>query len=86
MPRSIRFLLLPLAAASVLAGCKENPQPDPTTSPASPIGDTQLRDTIQRPLNRAKSVEGMIMKSHDQQDQQLQKDEGASSDASSPSD
>jgi hypothetical protein len=85
MSRSIRILLLPLAAASLLAACKETPQPDPPASPASPVGDTQLRDTIQRPIDRAKSVEGIIMKSHDRQDQQLQNDEGASSSASSPS-
>jgi hypothetical protein len=84
MSRSIRILLLPLAAASLLAACKENPQPDQPASPASPVGDTQLRDAIQSPINRAKGVEGIIMKSHDRQDKQLQGDEGASSGASSP--
>ncbi len=90
---SMRFALLPLLAralcavpaltvAATLAGCSS--QPPPQSADASPpTSATQLRDTIQAPINKAKGVEGIIMKSHDRQDQQLQKeDNGEASQAS----
>ena len=86
MLRSIRILSLSLGAAVSLVACSEAPPPPEAPKPPdAPTADTQLRDTIQKPIDRAKSVEGIIMKSHDRQDKQLQSDEGASSSASPPS-
>jgi hypothetical protein len=84
MPRRPLLFVLPFATALLLAACKENPAPDPEKSPASPVGNTELRDTIQRPIDKAKSVEGIIQKSHDKQDQQLQKEENGEGSASQP--
>ena len=79
----LSLLLLILAAGALLAGCREDPKPDPARKPDAPVGDTQLRDTIHKPIDRAKSVEGIIMKSKDNQDQQLQDAEGAQASPSS---
>ena len=75
MLRAMILILLTLATAGLLTGCKEDPRPDPDKKPDSPVGDTQLRDTIQRPINRAKGVEKTIQDAKDRQDQQLQNEE-----------
>ena len=79
--RPLSYVML-FAAALLLASCKENPAPDQPKSPASPVGDTALRDTIQRPINKAKGVEDIVQKAHDRQDQQLQSAEGDASNSS----
>ena len=74
--------LPPLLATALLAACSSSPPPP--ASPASPPVDpqaTMLRDTIQKPIDKAKGVEGIINKSKVNQDQQLQSAEG---DAASP--
>jgi hypothetical protein len=84
MPRRLPLFVsvAVFAAALSLASCKENPAPDQPTSPSSPVGATELRDTIQKPIDKAKGVEAIIQKSHDKQDQQMQSQEGDS--AASP--
>ncbi len=72
MPRSLRLFLLPLAAAALLVACNDDPKPDQPKKPDSPVGDTQLRDTIQKPIERAKGVEKTIQDSKDKQDKQLE--------------
>ena len=84
MSRAIHLMLLTLATAGLLTGCKEDPKPDPARTPGSPVGDTQLRDTIQRPIDRAKGVEKTIQDAKDKQDQQLQSEEGGSASPASP--
>ncbi|HEY2347201.1 MAG TPA: hypothetical protein VGH80_15220 [Xanthomonadaceae bacterium] len=79
MPRPFR--LLPLLAVSLLAACGSSPPP-PQTAAAS--GATDLRDTIQKPINKAKGVEDIIQKSHDNRDSQLQDAEGGSASPASP--
>jgi hypothetical protein len=82
MPRHVR--LLPLIAAALLVACAAAPPPVASASPDAPQANTQLRDTIQSPIQRAKAVEGIIQKSHDRQDRQMQGDEGGSASTSSP--
>ncbi|MEO8743109.1 MAG: hypothetical protein ABI365_07960 [Lysobacteraceae bacterium] len=72
MTKLVRRLYLPLLTAALLAGCHDNPAPTPDKQPASPVGNTQLRDTIQKPINKAKSVEGTIEEAKEKQDKQLQ--------------
>ena len=77
MPRSIRYL--PLIAVALLAGCSSAPPPV-ASDKADAQQATELRDTIQKPINRAKGVEDVVLKTHDKQDSQLQ--DAESSDAS----
>ncbi len=72
MNRPIRTALLALAATVALAGCKEDPKPDPPKQPDVPVGHTELRDAIQRPIDRAKGVEKTIQDAKDKQDKQLE--------------
>ena len=67
-----RPILLALAAAACLAACKEDPKPDKDHKPDGPVGSTQLRDTIQKPIQRAKAVEKTIQDAKDKQDKDLQ--------------
>ncbi len=78
MLRPMHLILLTLAIAGLLTGCKEDPKPDPARKPDAPVGDTQLRDTIQRPIDRANGVEKTIQDAKDKEDQQLQNEEGGS--------
>ncbi len=82
--RSMRLLLLPLATIALLAGCRDDPVPDKSKKPDSPVGDTQLRDTIQRPIQRAKGVEQTIQAAKDKDDSRLQEEENGNPNTSPP--
>jgi hypothetical protein len=74
MSRSIHPL--PLLAVALLAGCSSAPPPA-ASDKADAQQATELRDTIQKPINRAKGVEDIVLKTHDKQDSQLQDAEGS---------
>jgi PBP1b-binding outer membrane lipoprotein LpoB len=71
--RIASFLLLACAAA----GCSA-PKPPPGDQPPDPQAaaqharDTQLRDAIQRPIDKAKGVEDTTLKAADEQKQQIE--------------
>ena len=71
--RHASFLLLAFAAAACSA-----PTPPPTDQPPDPQAaaqqarDTQLRDAIQRPIDKAKGVEDTTLKAADEQKQQIE--------------
>ena len=71
--RHVPILMLALAAA----GCSA-PTPPPTDQPPDPQApaqharDTQLRDAIQRPIDKAKGVEDTTLKAADEQKQQIE--------------
>ncbi len=69
MPRSVRHLMLTLAIA-VLAGCGSDAPPASKT--ADKDQHTELRDAIQRPLNRAKAVDDVVKKAKQQQDKDIE--------------
>ena len=56
-------------ALTGLAACK--PEPPPTDEPPEPkavaVDNTQLRDAIQKPIDQAKAVEGVVQEAADQQ-------------------
>lgn len=54
-----------LLACIVLGACK--PEPPPTEQPPVPKADTQLRDAIKQPLDKAKSVERTVQDGADAQ-------------------
>jgi hypothetical protein len=72
MSRHPMMLIAALLAALVVTGCGPNPAPDKPRKPAKPVGSTQLRDAIQRPLDRANAVEGKIEEEKEKQDQAVQ--------------
>jgi PBP1b-binding outer membrane lipoprotein LpoB len=71
--RHVPILMLALAAA----GCSA-PTPPPTDQPPDPQAaaqharDTQLRDAIQRPIDKARGVEDTTLKAADEQKQQIE--------------
>ena len=65
----IRYPLI--AAVIALSGCKATPPPPAPTPPPQPVGATDLRDAIHKPLDRAQSVEGTLEKEKEKQDSQL---------------
>lgn len=71
--RHASFLFLAFAAAACSA-----PTPPPTDQPPDPQAasqqarDTQLRDAIQRPIDKAKGVEDTTLKAADEQKQQIE--------------
>ncbi len=71
--RFASFLFL----ACAVAGCSA-PEPPPTDQPPDPQAaaqqarDTQLRDAIQRPIDKAKGVEDTTLKAADEQKQQIE--------------
>ncbi|MEO7477606.1 MAG: hypothetical protein ABIT64_00045 [Lysobacteraceae bacterium] len=71
MLHAIRFLLLPLAASALLAGCSDDPPPAIADKPAAQDSHTELRDAMQRPLNRAKAVDDGVKKAKEQQDKDI---------------
>lgn len=82
MPRPIR--LLPVIAAALLAACSSSPPPPSSARVAGASEATDLRDTIQKPINKAKGVEDIIEKSHEHQNSQLDDAEGAGASPASP--
>ena len=72
MPRHPLLLITALLAALVTAGCEPSPAPDQPKEPAKPVGSTQLRDAIQRPLDRAKAVDQKIEDEKEKQDKNIQ--------------
>jgi len=85
MPRPTR--LLPLLATALLAACSHPSPPAPAASaqadaqPASPQA-TELRDTIQKPINRAKGVEDIVAKGNANHNAQGEAAAESASDAS----
>lgn len=80
-PFRLSCLLVP---ALLLAACSAS-TPPPASAKADAIAAsvatseaTDLRDSIQRPLNKAKGVEGTVEKSFQDQNRQLDAAEGAS--------
>jgi hypothetical protein len=75
--RYLPFLLLAFAAA----GCSA-PTPPPTDQPPDPQAaaqqerDQQLLHAIQRPIDKAKSVEDTTLKAADEQKQQIDEQTG----------
>jgi hypothetical protein len=71
--RIASFLLLACAAA----GCSA-PKPPPSDQPPDPQAtaqharDTQLRDAIRQPIDKAKGVEDTTLKAADEQRQQIE--------------
>ena len=71
--RHLPLLMLTLA----LAGCSA-PTPPPTDQPPDPQAvaqharDTQLRDAIQRPIDKASGAEDTTLKAADDQKQQIE--------------
>ena len=71
--RHASFLFLAFAAAACSA-----PTPPPTDQPPDPQAasqqarDTQLRDAIQRPIDKAKGMEDTTLKAADEQKQQIE--------------
>ena len=71
-----RFASFPLLACAA-AGCSA-PVAPPTDQPPDPQAaaqharDTQLRDAIQRPIDKANGVEDTTLKAADEQKQQIE--------------
>ena len=72
MPRQSPLLTAALLAVLAIAGCEPSPAPDKPKEPAKPVGNTQLRDAIQRPIDRAKAVEGKIEEEKEKADKAVQ--------------
>lgn len=72
MPSSARFFLLALSLAA-MAGCSK-PKPPPSDQPPEPKAEqhTELRDTIQEPIDKAKAVEKSVQDAADQQKAQIE--------------
>ena len=85
MPRFATCLLCSFAFA-LLAGCGSDNVPVKGGATASSQQDqhTELRDAIQRPINRAKAVDAEVQKAKEQQDKNIDKQmNGEAPDASS---
>ena len=77
--RVLHARLLPACAALVLLSCVacSRPEPPPTDQPPEPQADTavavageshtQLRDAIQRPIDKAKAVEDVTLDAAERQ-------------------
>jgi len=77
--RVLRAHVLPACAALVLLSCVacSRPEPPPTDQPPEPQADTavaatgeshtQLRDAIQRPIDKAKAVEDVTLDAAERQ-------------------
>jgi hypothetical protein len=72
MPRHPLLLTATLLATLATVGCGSNPPPDTARDAAKPADSTQLRDAIQKPIDRAKAVEGKIEEEKEKQDQAVQ--------------
>ena len=69
-----RTLLFAMAMLALLAGCSK-PRPPEKERPVEPQA-TQLRDAIQAPLDKAKSVEKTLQDAAEQQRAQIDAQEG----------
>lgn len=59
----MRRILLPAVLLPLLLCACDKPKPPPTDAPPAPTTsarDTQLRDAIQQPIDRAKAVEAQL--------------------------
>jgi len=61
------LLVLATAACSKPEPPKKDQPPEPQASQPQPAQDTQLRDAIQQPIDRAKAVEGQVLDAAKQQ-------------------
>ena len=75
MPRQSPLLIAALLSVLAITGCEPSPAPDKPKEPAKPVGSTELRDAIQRPLDRAKAVDQKIEDEKAKEDQNI-KDQG----------
>ncbi|HEV2607444.1 MAG TPA: hypothetical protein VGT79_05630 [Xanthomonadaceae bacterium] len=83
MPRLATYLLCSFAFG-LLAGCGSDNVPPQGAEKKEQ--HTELRDAIQRPINRAKAVDAEVQKAKEQQDQSIDKQvNGQAPDASSAS-
>jgi hypothetical protein len=82
MPRSIR-ILLPLLASAALVACGQAPAPVASAQADAQNGNTELRDIIQKPIQRAKDVDKVIEAAKDKQDSQLQDEENGNASSAS---
>ena len=79
MPKRLSVIAASAAVALALStsACRK-PEPPPTDQPPDPQAaaqqarDTQLRDAIQRPIDKAKGVEDTTLKAADEQRQQIE--------------
>lgn len=71
MSRHSLLLIATLSAA--LAGCGSNPAPETVKQEDKPVDNNhnQLRDAIQKPLDRAKAVDNNVEKAKEQQDKDI---------------
>ena len=72
MSRQPLLMIVAMLAVLAIAGCEPSPAPDQPKEPAKPVGNTELRDAIQRPLDRAKAVEGKIEEEKEKADKAVQ--------------
>lgn len=80
MRKSMLIPVVSALAASALAlatGACSKPKPLPTENPPEPQAQhTELRDAIQAPIDKAKSVEDTVQKAADQQRAQIEANGG----------
>ena len=70
--RHLLFLMLTLALAGCSAPTPPGDQPPDPQAAAQHARDTQLRDAIQRPIQKAQGVEDTTLKAADEQRQQIE--------------
>ena len=74
MPRHSLLLIATLCAALAAAGCGSDPTPETIKQDDKPAdnGHTQLRDAIQKPLDRAKAVDQKVEDAKEKEDKNIQ--------------
>jgi hypothetical protein len=70
--------LIALSALLLCAAACSKPEPPPTDQPPEPQAQqaTQLRDAIQRPIDKAKAVEPQVLEAAKQQQAQIEAQAG----------
>lgn len=71
MNRHLRRTALVAAALSILCVACSKPEPPKKEQPPVPQADTELRDAIQAPIDRAKAVEPAVLDAAKQQQDQI---------------
>ncbi|MFL6591957.1 MAG: hypothetical protein ACJ8GK_04520 [Luteimonas sp.] len=71
MSRTLRRVLFALAAASVICTACSKPEPPDKEKRPVPQADTDLRDAIQAPIDRAKAVEPAVLDAAKKQQDQI---------------